>query len=216
MNNAELAQLRAQVKRESYRLKDEFAGIFNAETIERYINESWDDLLATKPAVATFLPLFVRRFARERLQALAQSEGKLTKEHPEVLYVCTHNAGRSQMAAVLTSHLSGGRVLVRSAGSEPADRVNPVVVEAMREIDLDLSREFPKPLNDDFVRAADVVITMGCGDACPVYPGKRYVDWEVEDPAGQDIEAVRRIRDDIAARVQHLLVNLGVEAGAAS
>jgi len=133
-------------------------------------------------------------------------------ERPDVLFVCVHNAGRSQMAAVLTKHLSGGRVEVRSAGSEPASEINPRVVEAINELGLDLSEEFPKPLTDDFVRAADVVITMGCGDACPVYPGKRYLDWEVEDPAGQPIEVVRRIRDDIAQRVTMLLENLGITA----
>jgi len=138
----------------------------------------------------------------------------LEKEHPEVLFVCVHNAGRSQMAAVLTSHLSEGRVRVRSAGSAPASEINPQVVKAMAELELDLSQEFPKPLTDDFVQAADVVITMGCGDACPIYPGKRYVDWEVEDPAGKSIEDVRRIRDDIARRVTQLLANLGVEAAA--
>ena len=212
MNDAELALLRGQVKREASRLKDEFAGIFNAETIERYINDSWDALSASQPKLSTFLPIFVRRFARERLRALAQVEGKLAKEHPEVLFVCVHNAGRSQMAAVLTSHLSDGRVHVRSAGSTPASEINRQVVEAMAEMELDISQEFPKVLNDEFVQAADVVITMGCGDACPVYPGKRYVDWEVEDPAGQPIEVVRRIRDDIADRVRQLLVNLGVEA----
>jgi protein-tyrosine-phosphatase len=136
----------------------------------------------------------------------------MAKEHPEVLFVCVHNAGRSQMAAVLTSHMSAGRVRVRSAGSAPASEINPRVVEAMREIGLDLAEEFPKPLTDDFVMAADVVITMGCGDACPVYPGKRYVDWQVEDPAGKPIEEVRRIRADIAGRVTQLLENLGVDA----
>lgn len=138
----------------------------------------------------------------------------MTKEHPEVLFVCVHNAGRSQMAAVLTAQLGGGRVRVRSAGSAPASEINPRVVEAMAELGMDLSQEFPKPLTDDFVRAAEVVITMGCGDACPIYPGKKYVDWEVQDPAGEPIEVVRRIRDDIASRVRVLLSNLGVEATA--
>ena len=212
MNPGEITVLEAQVKREAYRLKDEFAGIFNAETIERYVDDSWEDLLAAGPRVSTFLTLFVRRFARERLQALAQWEGKVTKEHPEILFVCVHNAGRSQMAAVLTSHLSGGVVHVRSAGSAPATEINPQVVEAMRELGLDLAQEFPKPLSDDFVRAADVVITMGCGDACPIYPGKRYVDWDVEDPADKEIDDVRRIRDDIAERVRLVLQNLGIPA----
>ncbi|MFN8615772.1 MAG: arsenate reductase ArsC [Dehalococcoidia bacterium] len=138
----------------------------------------------------------------------------MTKEHPEVLFVCVHNAGRSQMAAVLTAQLGGGRVRVRSAGSAPASEINPRVVEAMAELGMDLSQEFPKPLTDDFVRAAEVVITMGCGDACPIYPGKKYVDWDVQDPAGEPIEVVRRIRDDIASRVRVLLSNLGVEATA--
>jgi arsenate reductase (thioredoxin) len=127
---------------------------------------------------------------------------------PEVLFVCVHNAGRSQMAAALLDHLSDGSVTVRSAGSEPAARVNPVVIAAMEEIGLDVSREFPKPLTADAVQAADVVITMGCGDACPIYPGKRYEDWELDDPAGADLDGVRRIRDEIAARVRRLVAQL--------
>jgi len=130
---------------------------------------------------------------------------------PQVLFVCVHNAGRSQMAAALLDHLSHGRVSVKSAGSAPASQLNPTVVEAMLELGLDLSREFPKPLTDGAVQAADVVITMGCGDSCPFYPGKRYLDWEVDDPAGQPLQAVRRIRDDIRERVQGLLAELGVE-----
>ncbi|HEX6547753.1 MAG TPA: arsenate reductase ArsC [Candidatus Dormibacteraeota bacterium] len=126
----------------------------------------------------------------------------------EVLFVCVHNAGRSQMAAGLLAARAGGRVNVRSAGSTPANELNPAVVEAMREIGIDISHEFPKPVTDEFVRAADVVITMGCGDSCPIYPGKRYEDWELEDPAGQDIEAVRRIRDRVAERVDRLLAEL--------
>ena len=126
----------------------------------------------------------------------------------EVLFVCVHNAGRSQMAAALLDHRAHGKVHVRSAGSDPADRLNPAVVEALSEIGLDVSREFPKPLTDDAVRTADVVITMGCGDACPLYPGKRYLDWEIEDPAGRSLAAVRRIRDEIDERVQQLLVDL--------
>jgi protein-tyrosine-phosphatase len=134
----------------------------------------------------------------------------MTRMVPEILFVCVHNAGRSQMAAVLCDSLSGGRVHVRSAGSEPAEQINPAVIEAMREAGLDLGKEFPKPLTDEVVRAADIVITMGCGDACPVYPGKRYLDWELDDPAGQPLEAVRCIRDEIRGRVEALLVELGV------
>ena len=127
---------------------------------------------------------------------------------PEVLFVCVHNAGRSQMAAALLDHHAQGRVRVRSAGSNPGERVNPAVVEAMAEVGLDLSKEFPKLLTDDAVREADVVITMGCGDACPFYPGKRYLDWVLEDPAGQSVERVRPIRDDIDQRVRQLLAEL--------
>ncbi|WP_100448706.1 arsenate reductase/protein-tyrosine-phosphatase family protein [Glycomyces xiaoerkulensis] len=130
------------------------------------------------------------------------------KHRPEVLFVCVHNAGRSQMAAALLEHHAAGRVVVRSAGSAPADSINPAAVEALEEIGLDIGKAFPKPLTDEAVRASDVVITMGCGDACPVYPGKRYLDWELDDPAGQGVEAVRGIRDDIDRRVRDLLREL--------
>jgi protein-tyrosine-phosphatase len=135
-----------------------------------------------------------------------------TIDHPRpiVLFVCTHNAGRSQMAAALTAARSNGRVEVRSAGTDPADRINPAAVAAMQELGLDLSQEFPKPLTDRTVEAADIVVTMGCGDACPVYPGKRYLDWQLDDPAGQPLEAVRRIRDQIDEHVRGLLRDLGV------
>jgi arsenate reductase (thioredoxin) len=132
----------------------------------------------------------------------------VTAEKPEVLFVCVHNAGRSQMAAALLERHAQGRVRVRSAGSEPADAVNPVVVEALREIGVDLRDAVPRPLEDDAVRTADAVVTMGCGDACPVYPGKLYEDWELEDPAGKDLTTVRRIRDEIDERVRDLLTRL--------
>ena len=125
----------------------------------------------------------------------------------DVLFVCVHNAGRSQMAAALLAHRGGERVRVRSAGSEPADQVNPAVIVVMRELGLDLAGETPKPLEDGAVREADVVVTMGCGDACPVYPGKRYEDWELEDPSGKDLATVRRIRDEIDGRVEQLLAS---------
>jgi len=187
-------------------LHEEFRGIFSLETVERYVDESIDRLQGAR--VVDFIPLFVHRFARERLRALAQSQGAIVKDVPEVLFVCVHNAGRSQMAAALLDHHAKGKVHVRSAGSDPTDKINPAVLAAMDEWEIDLSREFPKPLTDDFVQAADVVITMGCGDACPIYPGKRYEDWELDDPAGQPVEVVRRIRDDIDARVQQLLAEL--------
>ena len=129
----------------------------------------------------------------------------MSSELPEVLFVCVHNAGRSQMAAGLLLQVAGDRVRVRSAGSEPADTLNPRVVEAMRELGVDIGHELPKPLTGAMVREADVVITMGCGDTCPIFPGKRYEDWDLEDPAGKDLESVRRVREDIAARV-HVLV----------
>jgi arsenate reductase len=194
-------------------LCEEFAGVFSPETVERYIDESIDHMSGAR--IADFIPLFVHRFARQRLRALAQAEGLVAKDVPEVLFVCTHNAGRSQMAAALLDHHAEGRVHVRSAGSQPADQLNPAVVAAMEEIGLDLSREFPKPLTDEVVRAADAVITMGCGDACPIYPGKRYEDWELDDPAGQPIEKVRLIRQDIDTRVRQLLEELVVPSSRA-
>ena len=187
-------------------LTDEFAGVFSRPTIERYIAESVD--LLGPGRINVFVPVLAHRFARERLRALAQTEGLVTKEMPEVLFVCVHNAGRSQMAAGLVTLRSGGRIHVRSAGRAPGDEINPAVLEVMREVGVDLGEEFPKPLTDDVVRAADVVITMGCGDACPIYPGKRYEDWELDDPAGQDVDAVRRIRDEIDARVGTLVREL--------
>ena len=139
-------------------------------------------------------------------------QGEIVKEQPEVLFVCTHNAGRSQMAAGLVKLHSKGRIHVRSAGSTPADEINPAALEAMQEIGVDMSEEFPKPLTDEVVEAADVVITMGCGDACPIYPGKRYEDWELDDPAEADLDGVRRIRDEIAERVRRLLTELTTPA----
>jgi protein-tyrosine-phosphatase/DNA-binding transcriptional ArsR family regulator len=187
-------------------LAEEFRGVFSLETIERYVDESIDRLSGAR--VVDFLPLFVHRFARERLRALAQAQGAVVTDRPEVLFVCVHNAGRSQMAAALLDHHARGRVHVRSAGSDPADQLNPAVVAAMAEWGIDLSREFPKPLTDEVVQAADAVITMGCGDACPIFPGKRYLDWDLEDLAGKPVERVRAIRDDIDRRVQALLAEL--------
>jgi arsenate reductase (thioredoxin) len=197
---------RRQIDKAAEELHEEFAGIFSTETIARYIEESSDLLSGAR--ISTYVPLLVHRFARERLQALAQAQGEVETEQPEVLFVCVHNAGRSQMAAGLVTLRSDGRVHVRSAGSDPADQINPAVIEAMHEIGVDMSQQFPKPLTDEVVRAADVVITMGCGDACPIYPGKKYEDWELDDPAGQDLPAVREIRDEIDRRVRHLIADL--------
>jgi protein-tyrosine-phosphatase len=188
------------------RLAEEFAGIFSQETIARYMAESQELLGDAK--VNVFVPVLAHRFTRERLKALAQAEGIVSKDVPEVLFVCVHNAGRSQMAAGLVKLRSEGRIHVRSAGSTPGEEINPNAVVALEELGVDMTEEFPKPLTDEVVRAADVVITMGCGDACPIYPGKRYEDWELDDPAGQDLETVRRIRDEIDTRVQKLIAEL--------
>jgi protein-tyrosine-phosphatase len=198
--------LDGQIRREAEALYREFAGVLARETIERFMAESLSSLQGAH--TTEFVRLLAWRLTRERLTALAQAEGTVGKDRPEILFVCVHNAGRSQMAAVLADSLAAGRVHVRSAGSAPADQINPAVVESMSEIGLDLSREFPKPLSDEVVRAADVVITMGCGDACPIYPGKRYLDWDLDDPANQPIQVVRRIRDEIRDRVQTLLHEL--------
>jgi protein-tyrosine-phosphatase len=198
---------RSHVERAAEALQREFEGVFSQETIARYIAES-TDLLGGEAKVNVFVPVLVHRFARERLKALGQAEGVILKEQPEVLFVCVHNAGRSQMAAGLVKLRSEGRVHVRSAGSDPTDRINPAVIEAMNELGVVMSEEFPKPLTDEVVKAADVVITMGCGDACPIYPGKKYEDWELQDPAGQDLETVRGIRDEIDGRVQKLIAEL--------
>jgi arsenate reductase (thioredoxin) len=192
-------------------LRSEFEGIFSSETVERYMAESLEALAGSR--LKQFVPLFVHRFARERLRALGQVEGMITKQVPEVLFVCVQNAGRSQMAASLLDHYAHGRVHVRSAGSDPADQINPDVVVAMSEVGIDIAKEFPKPMTDEVVKAADAVITMGCGDACPIYPGKRYEDWVVDDPAEADLEGVRRIRDDIAERVRRLLAQVAPPNG---
>ncbi len=197
---------RQHVERAAQALQREFAGIFSQETIARYIVESTDLLSGGK--INVFVPVLAHRFTRERLKALGQAEGVIAKEKPEVLFVCVHNAGRSQMAAGLVKLRSEGRIHVRSAGSAPGEEINPAVIEAMTELGVDMSEEFPKPLTDEVVAAADVVITMGCGDACPIYPGKKYEDWQLDDPAGQTVEAVRVIRDELDARVQTLIGEL--------
>lgn len=184
-----------------------FDGVFTAETVERYVLESYTALARTAK-VTTHLPNLTAKFAKDRLVALAQATGAAPHDVPEVLFVCVQNAGRSQTAAALLEHLAAGRVHVRSAGSVPADELNPRAVEVLAELGIDMGGAFPKPLTDDVVRAADVVITMGCGDACPVYPGKRYEDWELDDPADTSIEEARRIRDEIGARVRQLLTEL--------
>lgn len=193
------------------RLADEFAGTFGKDTIEQFLHTSFDQF-AGRATVPNYLPLLAERFARQRLKALARVEGHAGEGLPIVLFLCVHNAGRSQMAMGFFQHLAGGRAVAWSGGSEPGDRLNPAVVEAMHERGIDISEEFPKPWTDEIVRAADVVVTMGCGDACPIFPGKRYEDWQLDDPAGQGLEAVRPIRDEIERRVRRLLDELEVPA----
>jgi len=189
------------------RIAPDFELLFPRETTERIVAESLAEL-TEQATVAAWLPTFAERFARDRLRALAKTEHLVDDERPAVLFLCIHNAGRSQMAAGLLRHVSEGSIAVYSGGSEPASEVNPVAVEAMTELGIDIANEFPKPWTDEVVGAVDVVVSMGCGDACPVLPGKRYVDWEVEDPAGKPIEVVRRVRDEIEKRVRDLVAEL--------
>jgi arsenate reductase len=207
MGQAALLSPDSVLHRAAERLAVQFAGMVSEETVERVVFESYTALTRTA-AVRTHLPSLAEKFARDRLTALAQSKGLIAKPVPEVLFVCVQNSGRSQIAAALTRHIAGDRVHVRSAGSQPGERILPEVALVLAEIDLDVTDEFPKPLTDDVVRAADAVVTMGCGDACPLYPGKRYLDWQLDDPADLDLDGVRRVRDDIRGRVEHLLAEL--------
>jgi arsenate reductase (thioredoxin) len=204
---------RVALKTAATQLRKEFEGTFGAETIERFLHSSYDQF-AGRATVANFLPLLAERFARQRLRALAKVEGRSHDGKPTVLFLCTHNAGRSQMALGFFEHLAGDAAVAWSGGSEPGDEVNRAAIEAMHERDIDISGEFPKPWTEEIVRAADVVITMGCGDACPVFPGKRYEEWVLDDPAAMDVEHVRPIRDEIERRVRHLLHQLDVTARA--
>jgi arsenate reductase len=178
-----------------------------------FLHSSYDQF-AGRATVPNFLPLLAERFARQRLRALARVEGKMTDNKPTVLFLCTHNAGRSQMALGCFNHLARDHAFAWSGGSEPGNQINPAAVQAMAEVGIDITNEFPKPWTDEIVQAADVVITMGCGDACPIIPGRRYEDWELPDPAGQPVEAVRSIRDDIEQRVRRLLTDLNVTPNA--
>ncbi|MFU8875453.1 arsenate reductase ArsC [Micromonospora sp. SL4-19] len=191
------------------RLAEEFDGIYGTETIEKFLHSSYDQF-ATAATIPNYLPLLAERFARQRLRALARVEGHHRDGRPVVLFLCTHNAGRSQMALGFFTHLAGEHAIALSGGSEPGTEINPAAIAAMAERGIDISEEFPKPWTDEVVRAADVVVTMGCGDACPVFPGTRYENWTVEDPAGLDLVGVRPIRDEIERRVRRLLDELNV------
>lgn len=197
------------------RLQEQFDGVFNTETIERFLYSSYNDF-ASRSTVLTWLPLIAEKFARQRLSALARVEGKSDDSRPTVLFLCVHNAGRSQMAMGWFKALAGDRAVAWSGGSEPGSQVNPAAIEAMAEVGIDITEEFPKPWTDEIVQAADAVITMGCGDACPIFPGKRYEDWVLEDPQGLDVASVRPIRDEIKGRVEELLTSLGIPVEKAS
>jgi len=200
---------RLALKTAATRLQTEFGDMFGVETIERFLHSSYEQF-ANHATIANFLPLLAERFARQRLRALAKVEGTSNDGKPIVLFLCTHNAGRSQMAMGFFTHLAGDAAVAWSGGSEPGNEVNPAAAQAMAELGIDISGEYPKPWTDEIVQAADVVITMGCGDACPVFPGRRYEEWVLDDPAGQDVDGVRPIRDDIEERVRRLLTDLHV------
>ena len=198
------------IRQGAERLKRRFEGQLNLETIERSLYDSLDVLLA-KARNTEWIPLLAERLATDRIRALIRLENEELGLNPSVLFLCVHNAGRSQMAAGFMRALAGDRIDVFSGGSEPTDEVNRAAVAAMAEKGIDIGMEIPQPWADEIVRASDVVVTMGCGDACPIFPGKRYVDWVVDDPAGRTVEEVRPIRDDIESRVRALMGELGVE-----
>jgi arsenate reductase (thioredoxin) len=189
-------------------LTDAFAGVFAPETVRDCVVDRQLRASAGRPRITAYLPLLAHRFARERLRACGLVEGSLPKSVPVVLFVCTHNTRRSQLAAALLARAAGNWVLIASAGTAPASAVAPAVLEVLGERSIDASDAYPKPLTEEVVAAADVVITMGCGDACPILPGRRYLDGDLADPMGADIETVRAIRDGIEARVQLLLIEL--------
>jgi len=198
-----------QIRHAAERLKQKYDGVVNTETIERFMNDSLDQL-TQNARLPMWVPLLAERFAGERLRALVRLEAGAELATPAVLFLCVHNAGRSQMAAGWMRYLAGDRIEVFSGGSEPAEALNRGAVEAMAEVGIDITAELPMPWADEIVRAADVVITMGCGDACPLFPGKRYLDWELADPSGKSVAEIRPIRDEIERRVRDLMADLGV------
>ena len=191
------------------RLQDQFRDRLSAETVERFMNDSLDRL--REKATTTWTVQLAERFAGERLRAVVRLQADPTLLNPSVLFLCVHNGGRSQMAAAFMRILSGGKVDVFSGGSEPAEDINQDAAQAMLERGIDIRGEIPQPWSEEIVRTADVVVTMGCGDACPIYPGKRYVDWEVDDPSGRALAEIRPIRDDLEQRVRNLLSDLDIE-----
>ncbi len=201
--------LQVALKAAAVRITRDLGGSYGSETVERFLRSSYDEL-ADRATVTDFLPLLAERFARQRLQALSRIEGLHADGKAVVLFLCFHDAGRSQMAVGFFEHHVRDAAVAWSGGSEPGTKVNPAAVAAMAERGIDISGAYPKPWTEEVVRAADVVITMGCGDACPVFPGKRYEEWNVDDPAGLDLEAVRQIRNEIERRILNLLERLQV------
>jgi arsenate reductase (thioredoxin) len=201
------------LKSAASRLHSEFADTFDLETIERFLYSSYDQLTATA-TVQEFLALLAERFARQRIRALAKVEGKSTEGKPVVLFLCNHNTGRSQMAMGFFTRLAGGAAVAWSGGSDPKGEINPAVIVVMAERGIDLAKEYPKPWSDEILEAADVIITMGCGDVCPPLPGRRCEDWVLDDPDGKDVAAVRPIRDEIEGRVRRLLAELDIPSQA--
>ncbi|WP_431954925.1 arsenate reductase ArsC [Nocardia lijiangensis] len=198
-----------QLRLAEKQLLDEFATMFEPEIVVGYLFSSYEAFIA-RATVTLYLPTLAEKFARQRLEARAKLEGKVAQARPTVLFLCTHNAGRSQIALGFFTHLARGRAVAWSGGSEPSSRLNPAAVDAMAEVGIDISDEYPKPWTEEIVRAADVIVTMGCGDTCPLVPGPRYLEWIIEDPAGLELEDVRPIRDDMGQRVEGLLAELGV------
>lgn len=202
---------RQSLKSAAGRLHSEFADTFDAGTIEPLLYSSYDQF-AAHATVHDFLPLLAERFARQRLRALARVKGKSTEGTPVVLFLCNHNAGRSQMAMGFFTHLAGEAALAWSGGSKPRNEINPEVIAAMAERGIDITDEYPKPWTDEIVQAAEVVIDLGCGDAPPTLPGRRYEQWNIDDPDGKDAAAVRTIRDEVEHRVRRLLAELQIAA----
>ncbi len=198
------AQQRVQLDHVVKDLHAKYRGIFGVESIEAFVFDSYDDL-AKQATVTLWLTLAAEKFAQQRLEALVHMRDHSLSRVPAVLFLCVHNAGRSQMALGWFNHLAAGRAIAWSGGSEPGSELNQDVVKTMAEVGVDISKEFPKPWTDEFLEAADVVVTMGCGDSCPLVPGKRYEDWELEDPTGKSLDQIRPIREAVRSRVENLL-----------
>ncbi|MQY31554.1 Protein ArsC [Nocardia sp. RB56] len=197
------------LSRAEIRLRAEFATVFDRDSVRRILHDSYDCFVA-QASVTLYLPVLAERFARQRLLAQAKAEGRVASSKPVVLFLCTHNAGRSQMALGYFLKLARGRAIGWSGGTEPSRWLNPAVVGAMAEVGIDITDEYPKPWTDEIVRAADIIITLGCGDICPQLPDTYYEDWIVDDPAGLSLAQVRPIRDDLRRRVVRMLSDLHI------